>query len=245
MPERVADVSPPAIELDGVSRSYTSGSTDVAALDDVSLGVLPGTAIAVTGPSGSGKTTLLNIIAGLDRPTAGTVRVLGVDLGAATERHLAAFRAHNIGLVFQESHLLPGLTALENVVIGRLPWGRRRELEREARELLDAVGLSHRIDHPPARLSGGERQRVAIARALLGKPSLLVADEPTGNLDAATTDEVLDLLSRLRGELSLTMVVATHDPAVAAIAERVVRVRGGRVVDDHSPATPLLEVHEI
>lgn len=235
----------PAIELRAVSRRYVSGGGVVEALRDVDLVVASEATVAVTGPSGSGKTTLLNIIAGLDRPSSGTVRVLGVDLATAAERGLAAFRARNVGLVFQESHLLPGLTALENVVIGRLPWGRRRELERNARELLDAVGLSHRVDHPPARLSGGERQRVAIARALLGKPSLLVADEPTGSLDAATTDEILDLLNRLRSELSLTMVLATHDPAVAALAERVIKVRGGRIQDDQEMSTALLEAHEI
>jgi putative ABC transport system ATP-binding protein len=243
LPERL--VQPTAVELDNVSRRYHSGASVVEALAGVSLAVATRSTVAVTGPSGSGKTTLLNIVAGLDRPDTGSVRVLGIDLATAPERRLARFRAGNVGLVFQEAHLLPGLTALENVVIARLPWGRRRDLEREARALLDAVGLGDRLDHPPAKLSGGERQRVAIARALVGRPSLLVADEPTGSLDAATTEDLLDLLSRLRYELSLTMVVATHDPAVAAIAERIVRIRGGRIVDDQRTSTPLLEVHEI
>jgi putative ABC transport system ATP-binding protein len=234
-----------AVELRDVGRQYVSAGATVEALSAVSLTVELQSTVAVTGPSGSGKTTLLNIIAALDRPTTGSVSVLGVDLTSTSERRLAAFRAANIGLVFQEAHLLPGLTALENVVMSRLPWGRRKELERDARGLLADVGLTDRVDHPPAKLSGGERQRVAIARALLGKPALLVADEPTGALDAATTDEILDLLTRVRRERGLTMVLATHDPAVAAIAERLVRVRGGHVIDDRARRTALLDVHQI
>ncbi len=218
-----------AVRLDGAARAYTSGAGTVWALRGIDLAVAAGEAVAVTGPSGSGKSTLLNLVAGLDRPTEGRVAVLGQDLGALRERELTAFRARSVGVVFQDPHLLPGLTALENVVVARLPWRPRRELEREARELLAAVGLDGRLDHPPARLSGGERQRVGLARALLGRPPLLLADEPTGNLDAATTEALLGLLDRVRADLGLTLLVGTHDPAVAATADRVVRLAGGRV----------------
>ena len=158
----------PAVALTRVTRAFQSGGDEVVALAEVSLTVAVDETVAITGPSGSGKTTLLNLIAGLDRPTSGTVTVLGQDLTSLKERDLTAFRARSLGLVFQDPHLLPGLTALENVIAARLPWARRRVLEPEARRLLKAVGLGSRMNHPPARLSGGERQRVGIARALLG-----------------------------------------------------------------------------
>jgi ABC-type lipoprotein export system ATPase subunit len=221
------------VHLEAVSRSYATGATEVRAVWKVTMTVPARAAIAVTGPSGSGKSTLLNLIAGLDRPTGGEVTVLGQALSALGERELTAFRARHVGFVFQDPHLLPGLTALENVVVARLPWRSRRELEREARDLLDAVGLAERVDHPPARLSGGERQRVGMARALLGGPALLLADEPTGNLDAATTEALLELLGRLRAELTLTVVIATHDPVVAAVADRAVRLVDGQQQSDH------------
>jgi putative ABC transport system ATP-binding protein len=202
--------------------------------------------MALTGPSGSGKSTLLNLVAGLDRPSSGGITVLGQRLTGLRERDLTAFRARSLGLVFQEPHLLPGLSALDNVVVARLPWQRRSELEPEARKLLAAVGLGGRVGFPPARLSGGERQRVAIARALLGQPSLLLADEPTGNLDAGTTEEILALLEELRQELGLTLVIATHDPAVAAMADRVVRLVSGRVDAASSlRADAPVDVHEL
>ena len=226
------DRHPPAILLGDASRAYAGAAGAVWAVRGVGLAVPAGQAVAITGPSGSGKSTLLNLIAGLDRPTSGRVTVLGRRLDQAGERALTAFRARSVGIVFQDAHLLPGLTALENVVAARLPWRPRRELEREARALLVAVGLGERLGHPPARLSSGERQRVGVARALLGHPQLLLADEPTGNLDAATTESLLVLLDRLRHELDLTLVVATHDPAVAAVADRVVRLVDGRVTDD-------------
>jgi putative ABC transport system ATP-binding protein len=216
-----------AVELRSVSRAYDIPGAEVLALRDITLEIPRGQAVAITGPSGSGKTTLLNLIAGLDRPTSGEVIPLGRALGGLRERQLTAFRASAVGLVFQDPHLLPGLTALENVVLARLPWGSRRVLAGEAARLLRAVGLSERLDFPPARLSGGERQRVGIARALLGAPLLLLADEPTGNLDDSGTAELLDLLRTLRRGFDFTLVVATHDPTVAAITDRVVRlVRG-------------------
>jgi putative ABC transport system ATP-binding protein len=224
MPETV-----PAIRLDAVSRVYSSAGADVWAVKEVSLSVKAGEVVAVTGPSGSGKTTLLNLIGGLDRATSGDVIVHGQVLNRLKERELTAYRAQSLGLVFQDSYLLPGLTALENVAVARLPWRSRRELEREARELLAAVGLVDRMDFPPNKLSGGERQRVGIARALLGQPVLLLADEPTGNLDARTTEDLIALLDQLHERLGFTMMVATHDPAVAAMASRVLRLVGGQV----------------
>lgn len=219
-----------AVVVTTVTRTFRSGGEAIDALRDISIVIAAGETVAITGPSGSGKTTLLNLIAGLDRPTSGNVSVLGQDLAALNERDLTAFRARSLGIVFQDPHLLPGLTALENVIAARLPWARRNALEPDARKLLDAVGLASRVNHPPARLSGGERQRVGLARALLGQPRLLLADEPTGNLDVKSTDDLIRLLDELRTDLKLTVVIATHDPAVAAIANRVVRLRGGRVV---------------
>lgn len=234
-----------AVVLGQVVRSYRSGTTTVHALDGVSLTVAPGEAVAVTGPSGSGKTTLLNIVAGIERPSSGSVTVLGVRLDASSERELTAFRAKHVGIVFQEAFLLPGLSALDNVIISRLPWTRRRVLEPQAHRLLGMVRLAGRAHHTPARLSGGERQRVSIARALIGGPTLLLLDEPTGNLDSGTTDEVLDLLAQLRREMGFAVLVATHDAAVASVADRVVRLVAGRVVEERRSQTSGVEVHEV
>jgi putative ABC transport system ATP-binding protein len=206
----------------------------VSALRDIDLVIYPGEAIAVTGISGSGKTTLLNLIAGLDRPTSGEIRVLAQSLVQLSEGKLTALRAQSIGLVFQDPHLLPGLSAVENVAVARLPWGPRSELMKEARKLLDLLGVGHRLHHPPSRLSAGERQRVGLARALLGQPQILLADEPTGNLDSRTTEGLIALLAELREEMGITLVIATHDPAVAAMAQRVVRLVGGTIESDRS-----------
>lgn len=241
MPER-----PVALWLDGVSRDYPSAAGVVAALHDVSLDAAEGEVIAVTGPSGSGKSTLLNLIAGLDRPTSGNVVVLGERLNGLKEHELTAFRARSLGMVFQDAYLLPGLTALENIAVAKLPWRRGRDLAQEARELLSAVGLGDRMDFPPARLSGGERQRVGIARALLGHPKVLLADEPTGNLDGEATEGVLMLLDRIHREFGFTLLVATHDPAVAAVADRIVRLVGGRLLPDRSTSGDVgVELHTL
>lgn len=213
---------------------YPSGTERVSVLRDVDLIIYPSEAVAITGISGSGKTTLLNLIAGLDHPTSGEIRVLGQNLGELSEGRLTAFRAKSIGLVFQDPHLLPGLSAVENVALARLPWGRRSELMREAKKLLEALGLGQRLHHPPSRLSGGERQRVGLARALLGQPKILLADEPTGNLDSKTTEGLIALLADLREDMGITLVIATHDPAVAAMAQRIVRLLGGTIESDRS-----------
>ena len=218
-----------AVEFRGVSRTYEGATGSVHALREVTLSIERGHVVAVTGPSGSGKTTLLNLMVGLDRPTSGEVITLGRSLNVLRERQLTAFRAGSVGLVFQDPHLLPGLTALENVVVARLPWRSRRELAQEARALLDAVGLSERVDFPPAKLSGGERQRVGIARALLGHPPLVLADEPTGNLDGETTKDLVELLREIKVRFDLTLVLATHDDAVSNAADHVVHLVGGSV----------------
>lgn len=221
-----------AVSLDGVCRTFSNGSTQVAAVRDLTLTIEAGASVAAMGPSGSGKTTLLHLIGGLDRPTHGRIEVFGQDLSELSESRLTKFRAAHIGLVYQEPHLLPGLTALENVMVARLPFEKRQRLADYARELLVAVGLSDRLNHSPARLSGGERQRVGIARALIGRPRLLLADEPTGNLDASTTEEILGLLASIRERHEITMVIATHDPAVAATATRIIALRSGAVERD-------------
>lgn len=234
----------PAIELRAVGRQYRTPAGEVWALRGISLVVGRGEAVAVTGPSGSGKTTLLNLVAGLDTPTEGEVLVLGESISGASDGKRTAFRARNLGLVFQDPHLLPGLSALDNLIVARLPFEHRRALEPRARELLDAVGLGERIEFPPARLSAGERQRVGLARALLARPALVLADEPTGNLDAPRTEELMELLSRLRVAKELTLVIATHDPSVASFADRVVRLVDGHLVDvQRLESGPPLDVH--
>jgi putative ABC transport system ATP-binding protein len=208
------------IALRGVGRVFDIGGSTVEALLPTTLSVSNGEWVALSGPSGSGKTTLLNLVAGLDRPSVGTLRVGGFDLATLDDAALTAWRAANVGLVFQDAQLLPGLTALENVIVARLPFERGPALVARALELLGAVGLAHRAGFPPARLSGGERQRVGIARALMGNPSILLADEPTGNLDGSATAAFLELVARFRSERSLTVLIATHDPIVAAAADR-------------------------
>jgi putative ABC transport system ATP-binding protein len=205
------------------------GAQAVTALDSVSLSVAPGSTLALRGPSGSGKSTLLHMIGALDRPDAGTVVVGGTDLGSLSRRRLAAYR-RRVGFVFQRFNLLPALTALDNVMAPVLPY--RVEFDREARgrELLAAVGLAGRETSLPSRLSGGQQQRVAIARALIGRPPIVLADEPTGNLDSRTGAEIIDLLLGLRDEYGITVLVATHDHAVAARCDTVVQLVDGLIV---------------
>ncbi len=206
-----------------------SGGRAVTILDGVSLDVDAREMVAVTGPSGSGKSTLLGLIAGLDRPTAGSIVLDGVEITRLDEDALARLRRDRIGFVFQSYHLIPTLTALENVAMPLELAGRPRPLDR-ARELLAAVGLADRAEHYPAQLSGGEQQRVAIARALALRPRLVLADEPTGNLDSATGAQIIELLLALNREHESTLVLVTHDEALARHAERIVALRDGRVV---------------
>jgi len=219
------------IQTRNLSKVYGNG-TSVRALDGVSLSVPAGEFLAVQGPSGSGKSTLLNLIGTLDRPTSGEVWVNGVNVSALQGNALADFRRANIGFVFQLFNLIPTLTALENVMLPLLPYRRSLgfDLEARARELLERLGLGARLTHLPGQLSGGEQQRVAIARALIHTPRLILADEPTGNLDSHSSQEILALLRRLNREQGITLVLVTHDATVAAQADRVVRLRDGQLV---------------
>ena len=226
-------MSPPAIRLTNLHRRYEMGDAHVDALCGVNLTVERGEFVALVGPSGSGKSTVLNLIGGLDRPTEGEIWVDGVELTAQDERGLTAHRRYRVGFVFQSFNLLPRLTALENVALPLMFSGvPERERLIQARGLLEQVGLSGRLGHRPTQLSGGEQQRVAIARALVALPALLLADEPTGNLDTITGGEIMTVLKTLNAERGLTLLVVTHDPEVAAFADRIVRLRDGRVAEE-------------
>jgi putative ABC transport system ATP-binding protein len=216
------------VTLDSVTKTYELGGT-VTALDDVSVSLSDGSYTAVMGPSGSGKSTLLNLIGGLDTPDTGTVEVDGRDLGAATERERATVRGTEIGFVFQTFNLMPRLTAVENVALPLVfdDWGRERRLER-AREVLDEVGLSERYDHEPNQLSGGQRQRVAIARALAPDPSIVLADEPTGNVDTETGAGIMDLLAEIN-DRGNSILLVSHSRRIAEHAERIVHLRDGKL----------------
>lgn len=223
----------PLIELRDVGRRYDQGGAETRALRGVSLRIPRGELVAVVGPSGCGKSTLLNVLAAVDRADEGEVRVSGHDLVRSAERDLVLLRRRSIGVVFQAFHLMPNLSATENVALP-LALDGRREPERVA-ELLERVGLAHRAHHHPSELSGGEQQRVAVARALVHRPELVVADEPTGNLDSKSGAEVLELLVGLRREEGATLVMATHDLAAAERADRVVHLVDGRVVEVRVP----------
>lgn len=217
-----------------LGKTYESGGRPLQVLADVDLSVQPEEVVAILGPSGSGKTTLLGLLAGLDRPTTGTVRLDGQNVFDLTEDERARFRARHVGFVFQTFHLLPTLTALENVMVplellgGQ---GTAREIRGRAQTLLARVGLEDRLDHYPAQLSGGEQQRVALARAFVNRPSILFADEPTGNLDSETGRAVLDLMTELNGAAKTTVVLVTHDEALTRLAHRVIRLRDGRIAE--------------
>jgi putative ABC transport system ATP-binding protein len=217
-----------AVALAGVNLSLGRGAARVHILKDIDLNIGRGEAIGMVGPSGSGKSTLLMVMAGLERPDTGSVKVAGEPLGSLGEDALARFRGRNIGIVFQSFHLIPTMTALENVAVPLELAGVADAHERAAREL-DTVGLSQRAQHYPAELSGGEQQRVALARALAPGPAILIADEPTGNLDETTGAEIIDLMFKGHDARGTTLVLVTHDPMLARRCDRVVRMRSGRV----------------
>jgi putative ABC transport system ATP-binding protein len=218
----------PAIALKGVNLSLGRGAARVHILKDIDLNIGRGEAIGMVGPSGSGKSTLLMVTAGLERPDTGAVVVAGEDLGALDEDGLARFRGRNIGIVFQSFHLIPTMTALENVAVP-LELAQIADAHERAAHELGLVGLAERRDHYPAELSGGEQQRVALARALAPNPAILIADEPTGNLDEATGAEIVDLIFAGHRERATTLVLVTHDTALARRCDRVVRMRSGHI----------------
>lgn len=221
------------LEAADLVKRYRVGRSEIQVLKGVALSVAHGEVVAIVGPSGVGKSTLLHILGGLDRPTSGTVRVDGNDVFALSDTERARFRNKSVGFVFQFHHLLNDFTAEENVMLPLMIQGRPvTEAQAAAEELLDVVGLSGRRAHLPSELSGGESQRVAVARALVGRPKLVLADEPSGNLDAEHSRELHDLIWRLAGSLKQTFVIATHDQTLAARADRIIRMEDGRIVRD-------------
>ena len=226
----MTDSTQAAIRAVDLTRTFEVGETSVEALRRINLEVDKGQFVALVGPSGSGKSTLLNLVGGLDRPTGGRLWIDGEELSASKEKALTEHRRSRVGFVFQSFNLLPRLTAVENVALPLMFVGvsERERLER-ASELLAQVGLSDRLDHRPTQLSGGEQQRVAIARALVNHPAIILADEPTGNIDTATGAEIMALLRRLNREQGVTLLLVTHDPEAASYADRVIQLRDGRI----------------
>jgi putative ABC transport system ATP-binding protein len=228
-------VTEAVIELRDVSLTLGEGASSVHVLKGITLDLAAGEATGIVGPSGSGKSTLLMVLAGLEKVDSGTVKIAGEVLNGKSEDRIAAFRGRNIGIVFQSFHLIPNMTALENVAVPLELAGRRDAFEVAERELA-TVGLSQRLTHYPGELSGGEQQRVAIARALAPEPRILIADEPTGNLDQATGRQIADLLFAKAAERGMTLVLVTHDPALAARCDRQVAMRSGRIEAAERPA---------
>jgi putative ABC transport system ATP-binding protein len=219
---------PPAIALKDVHLTLGEGAGRVHILKGIDLQIEQGTSVGLVGPSGSGKSTLLMVMAGLERADEGAVTVAGAELGPMSEDQLARFRGRNVGIIFQSFHLVPNMTALENVAVPLELAGDRDAFDK-ARAELDAVGLAHRLSHYPAQLSGGEQQRVAVARALVVEPAILIADEPTGNLDDSTGTQIVDLMFTAQKARKTTLVLVTHDPNLAAQCQRVIRVRSGEI----------------
>lgn len=221
-----------AIRAIGLSRHFEVGETEVHALENITLEVATGQFVALVGPSGSGKSTFLNLVGGLDRATSGELWIDGVELSASKEKALTEHRRTRVGFVFQSFNLLPRLTALENVALPLMFRGTPlRQRLAQARAFLEQVGLAGRMEHRPTQLSGGEQQRVAIARALVNRPAIVLADEPTGNLDSTTGGEIMDLLRQLNQKEGVTLLLVTHDVEAAAFADRVIQLRDGRIVD--------------
>ena len=224
---QAADAAEPSLLLEDVWKTLRAGGQDVLILRGISFRLERGEMVALVGPSGSGKSTILGIAAGLDAPTSGRVVIDGTDVSAMSERPLSRLRSQRVGMVFQAYNLLPTLTALENTELPLLVPGQPHRDPGRARELLGGLGLGHRLHHRPAQLSGGEQQRVAVARALITDPALLVADEPTGNLDTATGEALVEVLLEVRRDHGTTVLVATHNDALARRADRLLRVRDG------------------
>jgi putative ABC transport system ATP-binding protein len=219
------------LNIKNLEKTYSSGSKKITVLQDISFSIDEGATFSIVGPSGSGKTTLLGLCAGLDYPDTGTVELCGTALNTLNEDNRALLRNQKVGFVFQDFQLLPTLTALENVAVPLELQGTKNALE-ISKELLEKVGLAHRLHHYPSQLSGGEQQRVAVARAFSNKPAILFADEPTGNLDAATGVKVIELLFNLNQELGTTLVIVTHDIELAQKTQHILRLKGGKIVSN-------------
>ena len=224
----------PAIQTENACRYYTMGTSLIRAVDGISLTIASGEFVALLGQSGSGKSTLLNLLAGLDRPTSGSVRVQGRDLGKLSPQEMAQYRRNDVGMVFQAFHLIPSMTITENVELPlRFAEVERSERTLRVREALERVGLGQRLEHRPSQLSGGEQQRVSIARALVNRPALLLADEPTGNLDSRTGEEILKLIRNVSLSLGMTVVMVTHERALAErFAQRLIFLGDGKLISE-------------
>lgn len=233
-PERADGVSVDLVRMTDVVKRFTTGGARLTAIGGVSLLLAEGSVVALTGPSGSGKSTLLHLIGAIERPDSGSIFVGGQELTQLSNREIARYRS-GVGFVFQRFHLLPALNALDNVVAPVLPYRVPFDRVRRAQDLLDAVGLAGRETALPSQLSGGQQQRVAIARALIAHPRLLLADEPTGNLDSAAGQSVLELLLSLRDNYATTVIIATHDADIAARCDKIIRLRDGQLVDASDP----------
>jgi putative ABC transport system ATP-binding protein len=227
----------PLISLRNIGKTYKTGDESVEALKDITLDIDAGEFVVIVGPSGSGKSTLLHLIGGLDSPTAGEIRVDGRLLDRMNDRQISRYRNHEIGFIFQDFHLQPHLDIVENVEIPLMFSGSRKRKEatiaKKARDLLVSIGLKDRLSHRPSEISGGQKQRVAIARALINKPKIILADEPTGNLDSVTGKKTITLLKRLHKENAVTMIVVTHDREIANYAERIVEIKDGRLIEQN------------
>ena len=235
--DSTGDTSDPIVRLDDVHLTLASAAGAVNILRGISLQVRAGETVGIVGPSGSGKSTLMMVTAGLERPSTGRVRVAGHDLGGLGEDALARFRRDHVGIVFQSFHLIPTMTALENVAIP-LEFAGRDDAFARAGEALEQVGLANRLGHYPGQLSGGEQQRVALARAFAVHPHLLLADEPTGNLDQATGEQIIALMFDLRQRYGTSLLLITHDPALAERCARIVRIQDGRIAEDTGTGAP-------
>lgn len=227
----------PLIQLESVKKSYQLGKLEVPVLRDLSMRVWSGDLVALVGPSGSGKSTAMNLMGALDLPTAGRLLIGGKDIAKLSEAELAHLRGQRIGFIFQQFNLIPSLSALENVMLPKMLIGQANdEVRQRAQEILKSVGLEGRLRHKPMELSGGEQQRVAIARAFINNPEIILADEPTGNLDSTTSGKIIDLLVDLWQKYKKTIVIVTHNPHVASHAQRILSFKDGRLVRDHGTA---------